>query len=92
MTDRYIHRHIQRLYGAWPLHEISPEDESSLVRPALKALDKRGDLGDSRLLSAADGAAAAAAFPASCRASSCSRPVPSFPSAPRLPRGRTGCR
>ncbi|MEW2121457.1 RICIN domain-containing protein, partial [Streptomyces sp. NPDC005474] len=45
------HRHIQHLYGAWPLHEINPEDESSLVSPALKALDKRGDRGDSRLLS-----------------------------------------
>jgi hypothetical protein len=43
LTDRYNHRHIQHLYGAWPLHEINPEDEPSLVRPALRALDKRGD-------------------------------------------------
>ncbi|NGO41213.1 glycosyl hydrolase family 95 catalytic domain-containing protein [Streptomyces ureilyticus] len=43
LTDRYNHRHIQHLYGAWPLHEINPEEEPSLVRPALKALDKRGD-------------------------------------------------
>lgn len=43
LTERYNHRHIQHLYGAWPLHEINPEDEPSLVRPALKALDKRGD-------------------------------------------------
>ncbi|MFC4463126.1 glycoside hydrolase N-terminal domain-containing protein [Streptomyces xiangluensis] len=43
LTDRYNHRHIQHLYGAWPLHEINPEEEPSLVRPALKALEKRGD-------------------------------------------------
>ncbi|MDQ0936539.1 glycosyl hydrolase family 95 catalytic domain-containing protein [Streptomyces turgidiscabies] len=43
LTDRYNHRHIQHLYGAWPLHEINPEDEPDLVRYARKALDKRGD-------------------------------------------------
>lgn len=43
LTDRYDHRHIQHLYGAWPLHEINPEDKPALVRPALKALEKRGD-------------------------------------------------
>ncbi|MFF6780460.1 RICIN domain-containing protein [Streptomyces sp. NPDC012510] len=43
LTERYNHRHIQHLYGAWPLHEINPEDEPSLVRPALTALEKRGD-------------------------------------------------
>ncbi|MFF9808345.1 glycoside hydrolase N-terminal domain-containing protein [Streptomyces coeruleorubidus] len=43
LTDRYNHRHIQHLYGAWPLHEVNPEDEPSLVRPALTALEKRGD-------------------------------------------------
>ncbi|MFD9120841.1 RICIN domain-containing protein [Streptomyces bottropensis] len=43
LSDRYNHRHIQHLYGAWPLHEINPEDEPKLVPPALKALEKRGD-------------------------------------------------
>ncbi|MEH0421536.1 glycosyl hydrolase family 95 catalytic domain-containing protein [Streptomyces sp. B21-083] len=43
LTDRYNHRHVQHLYGAWPLHEINPEEEPTLVRPALKALEKRGD-------------------------------------------------
>ncbi|MDH6455885.1 MULTISPECIES: RICIN domain-containing protein [unclassified Streptomyces] len=43
LSDHYDHRHIQHLYGAWPLHEINPEDEPALVRPALKALEKRGD-------------------------------------------------
>ncbi len=43
LTDRYDHRHIQHLYGAWPLHEINPEEKPALVRPALRALEKRGD-------------------------------------------------
>ncbi|MFI5800018.1 glycosyl hydrolase family 95 catalytic domain-containing protein [Streptomyces sp. NPDC051677] len=43
LTDRYNHRHVSHLYGAWPLHEINPEDEPDLVRYARKALDKRGD-------------------------------------------------
>jgi alpha-L-fucosidase 2 len=43
LTDRYNHRHVQHLYGAWPLHEINPEDEPDLVKYAAKALDKRGD-------------------------------------------------
>ncbi|WP_329343523.1 RICIN domain-containing protein [Streptomyces sp. NBC_01352] len=43
LTDRYSHRHVQHLYGAWPLHEINPEDEPDLVRYGSKALDLRGD-------------------------------------------------
>ncbi|MEW1648588.1 RICIN domain-containing protein [Streptomyces sp. NPDC091219] len=43
LTDRYDHRHVQHLYGAWPLHEINPEDKPDLVTYAAKALDKRGD-------------------------------------------------
>ncbi|MBO1329819.1 glycoside hydrolase N-terminal domain-containing protein [Streptomyces sp. VRA16 Mangrove soil] len=43
LTDRYNHRHVQHLYGAWPLHEINPEDEPDLVRPAQRALELRGD-------------------------------------------------
>ena len=26
LTDRYNHRHVHHLYGAWPLHEINPEE------------------------------------------------------------------
>ncbi|MGW2639939.1 glycosyl hydrolase family 95 catalytic domain-containing protein [Streptomyces sp. NPDC001348] len=43
LTDRYNHRHISHLYGAWPLHEINPEDKPDLVGYARTALDKRGD-------------------------------------------------
>lgn len=43
LTDRYNHRHVQHLYGAWPLHEINPEEEPDLVKYARKALDLRGD-------------------------------------------------
>ncbi|MEU2242593.1 RICIN domain-containing protein [Streptomyces sp. NPDC018338] len=43
LNDRYNHRHVQHLYGAWPLHEINPEDEPDLVRSARKALRMRGD-------------------------------------------------
>ena len=43
LTDRYDHRHAQHLYGAWPLHEINPEDKPDLVTYARTALDKRGD-------------------------------------------------
>ncbi|MER6122181.1 RICIN domain-containing protein [Streptomyces sp. NPDC001795] len=43
LTDNYNHRHVQHLYGAWPLHEINPENEPSLVRPAQRALELRGD-------------------------------------------------
>ncbi|MGC0342417.1 glycosyl hydrolase family 95 catalytic domain-containing protein [Streptomyces sp. SLBN-8D4] len=43
LTDRYNHRHVQHLYGAWPLHEINPEDKPDLVKYAAKALDKRVD-------------------------------------------------
>ncbi|RAG86668.1 lectin [Streptacidiphilus pinicola] len=43
LTDHYDHRHISHLYGAWPLHEINPEDNPALVQPALRALDLRGD-------------------------------------------------
>ncbi|WNZ10792.1 glycosyl hydrolase family 95 catalytic domain-containing protein [Streptomyces sp. 11x1] len=45
LTDRYDHRHVQHLYGAWPLHEINPEDKPDLVKYAAKALDRRGDGG-----------------------------------------------
>ncbi|MCX5264834.1 RICIN domain-containing protein [Streptomyces sp. NBC_00199] len=43
LTDRYNHRHISHLYGAWPMHEINPEDKPDLVKYARTALDKRGD-------------------------------------------------
>ncbi|MGW2541117.1 glycosyl hydrolase family 95 catalytic domain-containing protein [Kitasatospora sp. NPDC001574] len=43
LTDRYDHRHISHLHGAWPLHEINPEDRPDLVKYARTALDKRGD-------------------------------------------------
>ena len=34
LTDHYNHRHVHHLYGAWPLHEINPEDRPDLVRTA----------------------------------------------------------
>nr|BEK62981.1 glycoside hydrolase N-terminal domain-containing protein [Kitasatospora purpeofusca] len=43
LTDRYNHRHVHHLYGAWPLHEINPEERPDLVRAAGRALDLRGD-------------------------------------------------
>jgi hypothetical protein len=43
LTDNYNHRHVQHLYGAWPLHEINPEEQPDLVRYARRALDLRGD-------------------------------------------------
>ncbi|MFE2560242.1 RICIN domain-containing protein [Streptomyces sp. NPDC059352] len=43
LNDRYNHRHIQHLYGAWPLHEINPEEKPDLMRSARKALRLRGD-------------------------------------------------
>ncbi|WP_241826832.1 glycosyl hydrolase family 95 catalytic domain-containing protein [Streptomyces graminilatus] len=43
LTDHYDHRHIQHLYGAWPLDEINPEERPDLVTPALKALERRED-------------------------------------------------
>ncbi|ROR38054.1 glycosyl hydrolase family 95 catalytic domain-containing protein [Kitasatospora cineracea] len=43
LQDRYNHRHVQHLYGAWPLHEINPEERPDLVRAAGRALDLRGD-------------------------------------------------
>ncbi|MEU4449310.1 RICIN domain-containing protein [Actinosynnema sp. NPDC050801] len=43
LGDRYDHRHVHHLYGAWPLHEINPEEKPELVRPALRALELRGD-------------------------------------------------
>ncbi|MEU9671794.1 RICIN domain-containing protein [Streptomyces bobili] len=43
LNDRYNHRHVQHLYGAWPLHEINPEDNPDLVSTARKALRIRGD-------------------------------------------------
>jgi hypothetical protein len=43
LNDNYDHRHISHLYGAWPLHEINPEENPSLISPANRALDLRGD-------------------------------------------------
>ncbi|MEV6878306.1 RICIN domain-containing protein [Amycolatopsis sp. NPDC051128] len=43
LNDNYNHRHVQHLYGAWPLHEINPETRPELVAPALRALELRGD-------------------------------------------------
>ncbi|MEV6423546.1 RICIN domain-containing protein [Streptomyces sp. NPDC051662] len=43
LNDRYNHRHVQHLYGAWPLHEINPEQKPDLVFSARKALRLRGD-------------------------------------------------
>ncbi|MGW8763669.1 glycosyl hydrolase family 95 catalytic domain-containing protein [Streptomyces sp. NPDC055815] len=43
LNDRYNHRHTQHLYGAWPLHEINPEETPDLVSSARKALRVRGD-------------------------------------------------
>lgn len=43
LADNYNHRHVQHLYGAWPLHEINPEERPDLVRTARRALDLRGD-------------------------------------------------
>lgn len=43
LNDNYNHRHVQHLYGAWPLHEINPETRPDLIAPALRALELRGD-------------------------------------------------
>ncbi|GII81995.1 lectin [Sphaerisporangium rufum] len=43
LTDNYDHRHAQHMYGAFPLHEINPEDRPDLIGPARRALDVRGD-------------------------------------------------
>ncbi len=43
LNDQYDHRHVQHLYGAWPLHEINPEETPDLVRTGLRALEVRGD-------------------------------------------------
>ncbi|MFD7288289.1 RICIN domain-containing protein [Streptomyces sp. NPDC059863] len=43
LNDRYNHRHVQHLYGAWPLHEINPEQKPDLLFAARKALRLRGD-------------------------------------------------
>jgi len=43
LADQYNHRHVQQLYGAWPLHEINPEETPDLVRTGLRALEVRGD-------------------------------------------------
>lgn len=43
LNDRYAHRHVQHLYGAWPLHEIVPEQRPDLMIAASKALAVRGD-------------------------------------------------
>ncbi|MBM7818732.1 hypothetical protein JOE63_001209 [Cellulosimicrobium cellulans] len=43
LTDRYNHRHVHHLYGAWPLHELNPEDEPRLAQAAHRALVVRGD-------------------------------------------------
>ncbi|MDT0269148.1 glycoside hydrolase N-terminal domain-containing protein [Streptomyces sp. DSM 44915] len=43
LTDQQDHRHLQHLYGAWPAHEINPEETPELVGPAVRALELRGD-------------------------------------------------
>lgn len=43
LDDRYNHRHVQHLYGAWPLHEVNPEERPDLVHASRHALRKRGD-------------------------------------------------
>ncbi|SPF02742.1 glycosyl hydrolase family 95 catalytic domain-containing protein [Streptomyces sp. MA5143a] len=43
LSDHYNNNHAQHMYGAWPLHEINPEDKPDLVLNARKALDLRGD-------------------------------------------------
>ncbi|MFJ5955250.1 glycosyl hydrolase family 95 catalytic domain-containing protein [Paenarthrobacter sp. NPDC092416] len=43
LTDRYSHRHVHHLYGAWPLHEVNPEEKPDLVRASHRALELRGD-------------------------------------------------
>ncbi|MEU6261555.1 RICIN domain-containing protein [Streptomyces sp. NPDC047043] len=43
LDDQYKHNHCQHMYGAWPLHEINPEDRPDLVGHAATALDLRLD-------------------------------------------------
>ncbi|WP_026556608.1 glycosyl hydrolase family 95 catalytic domain-containing protein [Arthrobacter sp. 35W] len=43
LNDRYNHRHVHHMYGAWPLHEVNPEDKPALVRASHRALELRGD-------------------------------------------------
>lgn len=43
LTDRYNHRHIQHLYGAWPLDEITPEKNRAIATAGHRALVHRGD-------------------------------------------------
>jgi alpha-L-fucosidase 2 len=43
LTDRYNHRHVHHMYGAWPLHAITPEDQPVVAEAAHRALVKRGD-------------------------------------------------
>ena len=43
LDDRYNHRHVHHLYGAWPLPEINPEETPDLIAPTLRALELRGD-------------------------------------------------
>ncbi|MFC8433273.1 hypothetical protein [Streptomyces sp. NPDC057253] len=43
MDDQYKPNHCQHRYGAWPLHEINPEDRPDLVGHAATALDLRLD-------------------------------------------------
>ncbi|MFF2387188.1 glycoside hydrolase N-terminal domain-containing protein [Agromyces sp. NPDC058104] len=43
LNDRYNHRHVQHMYGAWPLHEVNPEERPDLVHASRHALLKRGD-------------------------------------------------
>jgi len=37
LTDRYVHRHISHLYGAWPGDEIDPDRTPQLAKAALIA-------------------------------------------------------
>ncbi|GAA1829540.1 glycosyl hydrolase family 95 catalytic domain-containing protein [Agromyces salentinus] len=43
LADRNNHRHVQHLYGAWPLHEVNPEERPDLMHAARHALIRRGD-------------------------------------------------
>lgn len=41
LAERHNHRHITHLYGAWPLHEINPEETPGLVEAARATLVAR---------------------------------------------------
>ncbi|WP_217567233.1 glycoside hydrolase N-terminal domain-containing protein [Streptomyces sp. GbtcB7] len=41
LDERHNHRHVSHLYGAWPLHEINPEDTPDLVEATRATLVAR---------------------------------------------------